>query len=41
MGIMEEINPEKMGKYPIDFTVPYALFFVFLCIIFAVVWRKY
>lgn len=41
MGIIEEINPEKMGKYPIDFTLPYALFFGVLCVIFAIIWKKY
>jgi uncharacterized protein len=41
MGIIEEINPSKMGKYPIDFTLPYALFFGILCVVFAVIWLKY
>jgi uncharacterized membrane protein YeiB len=41
MGIIEEINPSKMGKYPIDFTLPYALFFGILCVVFAVIWTKY
>lgn len=41
MGIIEEINPSKMGKYPIDYTLPYALFFSVLCIGFAVLWTKY
>jgi uncharacterized membrane protein YeiB len=41
MGIIEEINPSKMGKYPIDFTLPYALFFGISCVVFAVIWTKY
>ena len=41
MGIIDEMNPSKMGKYPIDFTLPYAIFFSILCVIFAVVWTKY
>lgn len=41
MGIMEVINPSKMGKYSIEFSVIYALGFSLLCIVFAVIWRKY
>jgi uncharacterized membrane protein YeiB len=41
MGIIDEINPSKMGKYSIDFTLPYALFFGVLCVSFAVIWTKY
>lgn len=41
MGIIEMINPNKMGNYSIEFSVTYALIFSLLCIIFAVVWRKY
>jgi uncharacterized membrane protein YeiB len=41
MGVIEEINPSKMGKYPIDFTLPYAMFFGLLCVLFAVIWTKY
>ena len=41
MGIIEFINPEKMGKYSIEFSLIYALVFSLLCILFAVIWRKY
>jgi len=41
MGIIEAIHPEKMGNYSIKFSVGYALVFSLLCIIFAVIWRKY
>ncbi|UJP63786.1 DUF418 domain-containing protein [Mongoliitalea daihaiensis] len=40
MGIIEAINPEKMGNYPIEFSVGYALLFSFLCIFFATFWLK-
>lgn len=41
MGIVEAINPSKMGKYSVEFSVIYALSFGFLCILFAVFWLKY
>jgi uncharacterized membrane protein YeiB len=41
MGIIEAINPSKMGKYAIEFSVMYALVFSLFCILFAVIWRKY
>jgi uncharacterized protein len=41
MGIIEAINPAKMGNYSVEFSVVYALVFSLLCILFAVVWRKY
>ncbi|MCF6279484.1 MAG: DUF418 domain-containing protein [Flavobacteriaceae bacterium] len=41
MGIIEFINPQKMGRYTIEFSVIYALIFSVLCILFAVVWTKY
>jgi len=41
MGVVEEINPSKMGKYTVEFSVIYALAFSLLCILFAIVWRKY
>ena len=41
MGIIDAINPAKMGKYSVEFSVSYALLFSFLCILFAVVWKKY
>ena len=40
MGIIEEINPSKMGKYPIEFSVGYALGFSLLCVLFATFWLK-
>ncbi|MFT5886333.1 MAG: hypothetical protein ACI9IP_002797 [Arcticibacterium sp.] len=41
MGIIESINPSKMGKYSVEFSVIYALAFSLCCILFAVIWRKY
>jgi uncharacterized protein len=41
MGIVEFINPEKMGKYSIEFSVIYALVFSLFCIIFAVIWKEH
>lgn len=40
MGIIEVINPGKMGNYPIEFSVVYALLFSILCIFFATYWLK-
>lgn len=41
MGLIETIDPNKMGNYSIEFSVIYALAFSLICIIFAVIWRKY
>jgi uncharacterized membrane protein YeiB len=41
MGIIEVINPSKMGNYTVEFSVGYALLFSLLCILFAIIWRKY
>lgn len=41
MGIVAVINPSKMGKYTVQFSVTYALAFSLSCIIFAVIWRKH
>jgi len=41
MGIIEFINPSKIGNYSIEFSVCYAIVFSLLCILFAVIWRKY
>jgi uncharacterized protein len=40
MGIIEAINPSKMGTYPVEFSITYALLFSLLCILFAVIWLK-
>lgn len=40
MGIIEAINPDKMGSYPIEFSVAYALVFSSLCVLFATFWLK-
>lgn len=40
MGIIESIHPEKMGNYPIEFSVGYALIFSLLCVLFATFWLK-
>jgi len=41
MGIIEVIDPSKVGNYSIEFSVGYAILFSLLCILFAVMWRKY
>lgn len=41
MGIIEVINPSKIGNYSIEFSVGYAIVFSLLCILFAVIWKKY
>jgi uncharacterized protein len=41
MGIIDAINPAKIGNYSIEFSVVYALVFSLSCIVFAVIWRKY
>ncbi|CAM3949336.1 DUF418 domain-containing protein [Flavobacterium jumunjinense] len=41
MGIVDFINPSKMGNYTIEFSVVYALCFSLLCILFAVTWLKH
>lgn len=41
MGIVEAIDPAKMGNYSVEFSVVCALVFSLFCIIFAVIWRKY
>ncbi len=41
MGLIDTIDPSKMGQYSVQFSLAYALSFSMLCIIFAVVWRKY
>ncbi|MCX6139898.1 MAG: DUF418 domain-containing protein [Candidatus Kapabacteria bacterium] len=41
MGVLEELNPSRMGTYPIEFALSYAVIFAISCIVFAVVWTKY
>lgn len=41
MGVIEAINPSKMGNYTIEFSVIYALVFSLSCILFATIWKKY
>ena len=41
MGIIDAINPSKMGEYSVVFSVIYALGFSLICILFAVVWKKH
>lgn len=41
MGIVQVINPEKMGNYSIEFSVLYALIFSIFSVVFAVVWTNY
>lgn len=40
MGLIEIINPNKMGNYSIEFSVTYALLFSLCCVIFATYWLK-
>ncbi len=41
MGVVEEVGSLKLGEYPIEFSITYALIFSALCIIFAVLWLRY
>ena len=41
MGVVEEIDPSKLGNYSIEFSIIYSLIFSLLCILFAVIWLKY
>lgn len=41
MGIIETINPSKIGNYSIEFSFVYAFVFSTLCVLFAIIWRKY
>lgn len=41
MGLIEAINPNKMGDFSIGFSLVYALGFSLLCILFAVLWLKF
>jgi uncharacterized membrane protein YeiB len=41
MGIIDLINPSKTKSYSIEFSVIYAIVFSLLCIVFAVIWKKY
>jgi uncharacterized membrane protein YeiB len=41
MGIVELINPQKMGNYTIEFSVIYAILFSGLCIVFTLFWTRY
>ena len=41
MGIVEAIDPDKIGKYSLEFSLLYAFVFSLLCIFFAVIWTKY
>ncbi len=41
MGCIEIVNPTKMGEYTINFSFLYALFFIIICLIFAIINRKY
>jgi uncharacterized protein len=41
MGVVEAIKPAKMGYYSIEFSVGYALVFSLICILFAVIWKRY
>ena len=41
MGIIELINPQKMGNYTVEFSVVYAIVFSGLCIVFTMIWTTY
>ncbi len=40
MGIIELFDIKKFGNYTIGFSLAYALFFSFSCILFAIFWKK-
>ncbi|MBL4710389.1 MAG: DUF1624 domain-containing protein [Flavobacteriales bacterium] len=40
MGIIAVINPTKIGSYPVEYSVFYALIFSLFCILFAIYWLK-
>ena len=40
MGVIQMIKPEKLGDYPLSFSLTYALVFCLLCIGFAILWRN-
>ncbi|MFT5878357.1 MAG: hypothetical protein ACJA2N_001866 [Salibacteraceae bacterium] len=41
MGVVELINPSKIGNYSIEFSLIYSAIFSVSCILFAVFWRKH
>lgn len=41
MGVIDALNPSKMGNYSIEFSVVSAIVFSVLCILFALIWKKY
>lgn len=41
MGIVDAINPDKLGQYSVEFSVGYAIVFSLLCILFAIIWLRY
>ncbi|TDQ24011.1 DUF418 domain-containing protein [Tenacibaculum caenipelagi] len=41
MGIVDAINPGKLGLLSVEFSVGYAIVFSLLCILFAIIWLKY
>lgn len=41
MGLIEFIDPSKMGKYSTGFSILYATGFSLSCILFSVIWKKY
>lgn len=41
MGIVEDLDPTKLGHYSIEFSVIYALIFSLLCVLFAVIWLRF
>lgn len=41
IGIVELINPEKMGLFTIHFSLYYALFFIIMCVVFSIFIKKH
>ena len=41
MGIIEAINPDRMGDYGILFSLVYALSFSLSCVVFAILWKRW
>lgn len=41
IGVVETIDPSKLGNYSIEFSVGYALIFSLFCSLFAVIWLRH
>ncbi|WP_422004187.1 DUF418 domain-containing protein [Roseivirga pacifica] len=41
MGFIDTITPDKLGQYPVEFSIGYAVVFSILCMLFAAAWLKH